>query len=144
MYRVSAEINNVEVLSENLDIDFQIDFNNLQPKLDNPNLKIIFICSPNNPTGNKIEKEVIRNIAKNFDGIVVVDEAYIDFSGDSLVGHDIPNLCILQTFSKAKGLAGIRLGVGIGNPAIIEVLDKLKPPYNVSTPTQKAAFGNAW
>lgn len=139
MYNVCASINNIEVVEEQLTQEFQIDFDRLKPKLPDPKLKIIFICSPNNPTGNKIKNDSIIRIASAFEGLVVVDEAYIDFSTDSLVTNEIPNLFILQTFSKAIGLAGIRLGAGIGSKEVIEVLNKIKPPYNVSSLTQEKA-----
>ena len=140
MYRVCADINNVEVLNESLTRDFQIDFNNLGAKLSDESLKIIFICSPNNPTGNVIDRETILSITATFPRLVVVDEAYIDFADDSLAGKDIPNLFILQTFSKALGLAGARLGIGIGIPEVIDVLNKIKLPYNVNSMTQETAI----
>ncbi len=139
MYRVCANINNVGIIEKSQTAEFQIDFEQLRPSLDDPSLKLIFICSPNNPTGNTIEKETIVNIAKSFDGIVVLDEAYIDFGGASMIDESIPNLFILQTFSKALGLAGIRLGVGIGASEVIAVLNKVKPPYNINTLTQQRA-----
>ena len=140
MYQVCANINHVEVIEERLTEDFHIDIESLKPQLSDSNLKLIFICSPNNPSGNAVDKEVILEIVENFSGIVVVDEAYIDFSGKSFLQEGVPNLFILQTFSKAIGLAGIRLGVGIGNPKIVEVLNKVKPPYNVNTLTQQKAI----
>ncbi|WP_370089171.1 histidinol-phosphate transaminase [Ekhidna sp.] len=140
MYEVCAAINNVEVINESLSPDFQIDFEDLKPKLSDPELKLIFICSPNNPTGNQIEKSTIEEILKSFDGLVIVDEAYIDFGGESLVGQNISNLFILQTFSKAFGLAGARLGIGIGQPEVIEILNKIKPPYNINSLTQQKAI----
>ncbi|MEP5613088.1 MAG: histidinol-phosphate transaminase [Cyclobacteriaceae bacterium] len=140
MYRVCADVNNVAVVEESLTKDFQIDFEALQPKLDDPNLKIIFICSPNNPTGGKMKNDTVIKIAKSFSGLVVVDEAYIDFSEGSLVDQEVPNLFILQTFSKAMGLAGMRLGVGIGSPEVIGVLNKVKAPYNVNSLTQQKAI----
>ncbi|WP_420577215.1 histidinol-phosphate transaminase [Ekhidna sp.] len=140
MYKVAADVNDIEVVAEPLTDDFQIDFDRLLPKLTDDNLKIIFICSPNNPTGNCINKETILSITAAFPGLVVVDEAYIDFGGESLVQHDISNLFILQTFSKAMGLAGARLGVGFGSTDVIGVLNKIKPPYNVNTLTQEKAI----
>ncbi len=140
MYRVCADINNVEVLEQNLNDDFQIDVELLKTQLDDPNLKLLFFCSPNNPTGNALDKEVILRVAKSFNGIVVVDEAYADFAKESLIKEQVPNLFILQTFSKSMGLAGIRLGAGIGNQEIIEVLNKVKPPYNVNSLTQQKAI----
>jgi histidinol-phosphate aminotransferase len=139
MYEVCADINGIEIIKENLSDDFQIDFKALLPKLADPNLKIVFICSPNNPTGNTLDSDTIIEITKNFNGLVVVDEAYADFSGISFINQNIPNLFVLQTFSKAFGLAGIRLGVGIGDSEIIQVLNKVKPPYNVNALTQGKA-----
>lgn len=140
MYKVAADVNGVEVMKEPLNDDFQIDFENLLPKLMDENLKITFICSPNNPTGNCINRDTILSITAAFSGLVVVDEAYIDFGGESLVQQDISNLFILQTFSKAMGLAGARLGVGFGSTEVINVLNKIKPPYNVNTLTQEKAI----
>lgn len=140
MYQVCADVNNVEVIEQKLTSDFQIDFEAVRPKLEDPALKIIFICSPNNPTGNKIKNDTVLSIAKAFDGLVVVDEAYIDFAEESLVNQNISNLFVLQTFSKALGLAGARLGVGIGNVEVIDVLNKVKSPYNVNSLTQKKAI----
>ena len=139
MYQVNASVNNVEVLKEPLSDDFQIDLRSLQPKLEDKFLKVIFICSPNNPTGNSIDRQTILSICSSFSGIVVVDEAYIDFAEGSFISETIPNLLILQTFSKALGLAGARLGIGIGSEEVIEVLYKIKPPYNVNTLTQDKA-----
>ncbi len=139
MYGICAAINNVEEMKAPLTEDFQIDFNKVQPLLLDENLKLIFVCSPNNPTGNQMDLKVIKKIANSFDGLVVVDEAYIDFSGGSLVKEEISNLFILQTFSKTFGLAGARLGVGIGSLEVIDVLNKIKPPYNVNSLTQDKA-----
>jgi histidinol-phosphate aminotransferase len=139
MYQVCAGINNVEVVEEKLTADFQIDLEKLKGRLEDEDLKIIFICSPNNPTGNSIDKEDILSIAKSFSGLVVVDEAYIDFGGESVASENIPNLFILQTFSKALGLAGARLGIGVGSKEVIEVLNKIKPPYNVNSLTKEKA-----
>lgn len=137
MYAVCAQINNVEEIQLRLGDDFQINLSEVQNQIKDEDLKLIFICTPNNPTGGKIEPNTIRSIAKEFNGLIVVDEAYVDFSDETLVGAEIPNLFILQTFSKALGLAGARLGAGIGDKAIINVLNKIKPPYNVNTLTQK-------
>ncbi len=139
MYSVCAQINDVEEITQPLNSDFQIDLNSIQNQLDDPNLKLIFICSPNNPTGNTIDQEAILSVAKKFNGLVIVDEAYVDFSDETLVGQNLPNLFILQTFSKALGLAGARLGAGIGSQDVIGVLNKIKPPYNVNSLTQKQA-----
>lgn len=139
MYSVCAQVNDVEEVKKPLTSDFQIDVEGLSRELTDPQLKLIFICSPNNPTGNKIDRKVITSIANRFDGLVIVDEAYVDFSDETLVGEEIPNLLILQTFSKAIGLAGARLGIGIGSMEVIDILNKIKPPYNVNSLTQKQA-----
>jgi histidinol-phosphate aminotransferase len=106
------------------------------------NTKLLFLCSPNNPTGNSLDKEAILKIIKNFRGLVVLDEAYIDFAPDKSLLPDLhlySNLVILQTFSKAWGMAGIRLGMAFASPKIIEVLNKIKYPYNLNILTQKKA-----
>ncbi|MEM6831922.1 MAG: histidinol-phosphate transaminase, partial [Bacteroidota bacterium] len=140
MYEVCAKINDVEILKQPLTPDFQIDFDALSPTLSDPNLKVIFVCSPNNPTGNSMDPSTIKSIATSFDGLVVVDEAYVDFTNESLLEDDAPNIFILNTFSKAFGLAGIRLGAGMGSKEVIEVLHKIKPPYNVNSITQQKAI----
>ncbi|WP_436515162.1 histidinol-phosphate transaminase [Ekhidna sp. To15] len=140
MYSVCAQINDVGEVQQPLNENFQIDLETIKDQLADPELKLIFICSPNNPTGNKMDQKTILAIAERFSGLVVVDEAYVDFSDETLVGSNIPNLFILQTFSKALGLAGVRLGAGIGSSEVIEVLSKIKPPYNVSTLTQEQAI----
>ena len=139
MYSVCASINDVEDVQVPLTNDYQIDFDKVEPLLHDAHLKLIFVCSPNNPTGNQMNLEEVKKIAASFHGLVVVDEAYIDFSGGSLVQEKIPNLFILQTFSKTFGLAGARLGVGIGTSEVIDVLNKIKPPYNVNSLTQEKA-----
>ncbi len=140
MYEVCARINDVQIVKQHLTADFQIDLETVLPILTDPNLKVIFICSPNNPTGNKMDKQAILSVAKAFSGLVVVDEAYIDFTDDTLLGEQLPNVFILNTFSKAFGLAGIRLGVGMGAKEVIDVLHKIKPPYNVNSITQEKAI----
>lgn len=141
MYQVSADINNVGIQKVLLTSDFEINEIALKKAI-KPNTKIIWFCSPNNPSGNTLDPEAIKNITNSFKGIVVVDEAYIDFSSsqswiDYLDFH--PNLIIMQTFSKAWGLAGLRLGMGFASPTIISVLNKIKPPYNINTLTQEKA-----
>ena len=109
----------------------------------NESTKVIFVCSPNNPSGNAIPMYQIQSLLDQFSGLVVVDEAYIDFSskGSALCLLDeYSRLMICQTFSKAYGLAGIRLGIGMANPVIIEYLNKIKPPYNINILTQKMAL----
>jgi len=139
MYEVSARINDVGVRSVNLNTDLQIDMSEINSVIDK-NTKLIFVCSPNNPTGGIINKKEIENLLYNFDGIVVVDEAYIDFSDAQSMLPDIhkyPNLVILQTFSKAWGLAGLRVGMAFGNAETISVMNKIKAPYNVGELVQK-------
>jgi len=141
MYEVSAEINDVELIKVPLTSSFQIDFNALENYLSDEKLKLIFICSPNNPTANSLDN--IEKVLQKFNGIVIVDEAYIDFSKASsfLTKMDqYPNLIVMQTFSKAWGLAAARVGMAYSNDLIISLYNKVKPPYNVSEPNQKAAL----
>ena len=143
MYDVSANINNIEVIKQPLINDFQINLNQLQPYLDVEDVKIIFICSPNNPTGNSINTEDIEYIIENFNGIVIVDEAYIDFSSQASFIKNINkynNLIVSQTFSKAWGLAGVRVGVAYASEAIVALYNRVKPPYNVSTLNQEVVL----
>lgn len=145
MYDVSANINNVELIKQPLVNDFQISLNQLEPYLDMEDVKIIFICSPNNPTGNCFEDESIQYILENYKGIVIIDEAYIDFSSKVSYSTQLqkyPNLIVSQTFSKAWGLAGARVGVAYANSAIIDLYNKVKPPYNVSTLNQQAIMNS--
>ncbi len=141
MYEVSAAINDVEVITVPLTADFQIDFEAFNEQMEtNKNIKIVFVCSPNNPTGNSINK--IEKLLK-CNTIVVVDEAYVDFSDSpSLLGKllNFPNLIVLHTFSKSLGLAAARVGVAYASENIIELMNKVKPPYNVSSLNQKAAL----
>ena len=144
MYEVAANINDIELLQISLDENFQVSIDeNLQKTLQNEDLKLIFICSPNNPTGNLIQKEAVDFILKNFGGIVVIDEAYIDFADQEswisqLEKH--PNLLVMQTFSKYWGMAGLRVGMAFSNPEIISLLNKVKPPYNISSLNQEAVL----
>jgi histidinol-phosphate aminotransferase len=141
MYEVSAEINNVELIKVPLTDSFQIDFDELENHMADEALKLIFICSPNNPTANSLEN--IENVLQKFNGIVIVDEAYIDFSQaySFLTKIDqYPNLIVMQTFSKAWGLAAARVGMAYSNDLIISFYNKVKPPYNVSGPNQKEAL----
>ncbi|KUY30199.1 histidinol-phosphate transaminase [Elizabethkingia ursingii] len=141
MYEVSANINDTELLQLPLNRNFQIDREAVIPFLKDENLKLIFICSPNNPTGNSIEN--VDFILENFNGIVFVDEAYIDFSSQKSWTEKLeqyPNLIISQTFSKARGLAAVRVGIAYSSPEIISLLNKTKPPYNVSQLNQEAAL----
>jgi histidinol-phosphate aminotransferase len=139
MYEVSAHINDIEVRTVNLRPDFQLDLEAIEKTID-ANTRIIWICSPNNPTGNAIHPEDIEIILNNFDGLVVIDEAYINFSKyKTFTGSlkDYPNLVVLQTLSKAWGMAGLRLGMAFASEEIIAVYDKIKPPYNISQATQQ-------
>ena len=142
MYEVSANINNVHLSKVPLTKEFQLDLEALEMAI-KPNTKIIWICSPNNPTGNSIDRPDIEMVLNNFDGLVVVDEAYINFSRQkSLVSDlaDYPNLVVLQTLSKAWGLAGLRVGMAFASSEIIGYLNKVKPPYNISEPVQELAL----
>lgn len=142
MYEVLAQLNNIEVKKAKLDENFQPNLVSIR-KLVNENTKLLFICSPNNPTANNLKEDLIKDLIKSFKGIIVIDEAYIDFSSqDSFVSHinNYPNIIVTQTLSKAFGLAGIRLGICYGNPKIIDVFNKIKPPYNVNELTQKKAL----
>ena len=142
MYDVIAKTNGVENIEIPLKSDFSIDKNEIL-KLSSKKTKILFLCSPNNPTGNSFDTNNLTDLIKSFKGIVVVDEAYIDFSSkQSLISliEDNNNLIITQTMSKAYGLAGIRLGMGFSNEKIINYLNKIKPPYNINVLTEKKAL----
>jgi len=143
MYEVSASANNVGIAKIPLNENFQIDFNDVIPWLSDKTVKLILICSPNNPTGNCIDRNVIEQIVVNFDGIVLIDEAYIDFADKpSLLERIISfhNLIVMQTFSKAFGLASARVGMAFTSPDIVHYYNKMKPPYNISTINQKAVL----
>lgn len=143
MYDVSAAINNVELLKLPLNEAFQIDMEKTKPYLIDNSIKLIFICSPNNPTANLMNIKDIEFILNNFNGIVIIDEAYIDFAdADSLINliKQFNNLIVSQTFSKAWGLAAARVGLAYANPEIIALYNKVKPPYNVSKLNQEAAI----
>ena len=142
MYEVSAHINDIEVREAPLLDDFQLNLAHLENLID-ANTRIIWICSPNNPTGNAINREDIELTLNNFNGLVVVDEAYINFSRQqSFIKElgDYPNLIVLQTFSKAWGLAGLRLGMAFADQPVIDILNKVKPPYNINQATQELAL----
>lgn len=141
MYEVSASINDVELIKLPLNASFQINLEDLEKHFDTPELKLLLICSPNNPSGNSIDN--IETILQKFNGIVLVDEAYIDFSKrESFLSKikQYPNLIVLQTFSKAWGLAAARVGTAYANQPIISLFNKVKPPYNVSKLNQEAAI----
>ncbi|MBK5191719.1 MAG: histidinol-phosphate transaminase [Flavobacteriaceae bacterium] len=142
MYQVLAEINNIENREVLLTDDFQPNVAEIFNKVDD-NTKLIFLCSPNNPTGNLFSEEKILEILNNFNGLVVIDEAYIDFSeSESWINklEKFPNLIVTQTLSKAYGMAAIRLGICYASAEIIQILNKIKPPYNVNELTQKRAL----
>ncbi len=140
MYKVAADINNVKTLTVTLNKNFQPDIKNIRKKI-KKNTKIIFLCSPNNPTGNILNKKDIIKILKTFNGIVVVDEAYIDFRENYSLINEVDkykNLVITRTFSKAWGLAGIRAGYSIADEFITNLLFKIKAPYNLNKLTANA------
>jgi histidinol-phosphate aminotransferase len=142
MYEVSAHINDVEVRRAVLLDDFQLDLVHLETLVD-AHTKIIWICSPNNPTANSMNRQDIEVILNNFPGLVVIDEAYINFSRHrSFIQElaDYPNLVVMQTMSKAWGLAGLRLGMAFASEAIIGVFNKVKPPYNINQASQELAL----
>jgi histidinol-phosphate aminotransferase len=143
MYEVSASINDVRVLKVPLTDNFRIDMAKAEEVMNDKDLRIIFICSPNNPTANAMDREDVEQIIRIFDGIVVIDEAYSDFSVEqsfiSLV-EKYNNLIVMQTFSKALGLAAARVGMAFADPEIVGLLNKIKPPYNISSLNQSAAL----
>ncbi|TXK79400.1 histidinol-phosphate transaminase [Mesonia sp. K4-1] len=142
MYNVLAGINNVENKEVLLTVDYELDIKSILNAV-TETTKLIFICNPNNPTGNAFDARSIKTLIENFNGIIVIDEAYIDFSSyESWINFlDIyPNIIITQTLSKAYGMAGVRLGVCYASAEIISVLNKIKPPYNVNELTQQKAL----
>ena len=142
MYEVYAHINDVQVKEVPLHPNFQLDLEGLENAIDE-NTKLVFFCSPNNPTGNSMDHEDIEMVLNNFDGVVVIDEAYINYSRSrSFVTalKDYPNLVVMQTFSKAWGLAALRLGMNFASTEIIDILNKIKPPYNINQATQELAL----
>jgi len=139
MYEVSANINDVEIRKIRLTQDYQLDMEGIAEAIDE-NTKMIFICSPNNPTGNSINRTDIETILANFNGLVIIDEAYINYSRQKTFIQELTeyaNLVVLHTLSKAWGLAGLRLGMAFASEEIIEVLNKVKPPYNINEATQQ-------
>ncbi len=142
MYQVCADINNVSVKKIPLTPDFQLNLPAIEEAIDD-HTKIIFLCSPNNPTGNSLIKEEVEVVLNNYFGLAVIDEAYINFSRQrSFVQllNDYPNLVVLQTLSKAWGLAALRLGMAYASEEIINVLNKVKPPYNINQASQELAL----
>lgn len=143
MYDVSANIHNIGIVKVPLDANFDIVNTDISPILSDDKIKILFLCSPNNPTGNDLNSEKMMELIESFNGIVCVDEAYIEFSEqDSMAKwiekHD--NLVVARTMSKARGLAGARVGYAFTNEKIIELLNKVKPPYNISALNQNEAI----
>ncbi len=142
MYEVCADMNDVKIKKVNLAKEYQLDIDGIANAID-PFTKLIFICSPNNPTGNSINRADVEIILNNFDGIVVIDEAYINYSKQkSFIAEltEYPNLVVMQTLSKAWGLAGLRLGMAFASQPIIELMNKVKYPYNINTATQLLAL----
>ena len=142
MYEVSANINDVAIKRVNLTEDFQLNLEGIAEAIDS-NTKMIFLCSPNNPTGNSLHREDVETILANFNGLVVIDEAYINYSRQKTFIQELTeysNLVVLQTLSKAWGLAALRLGMAFASEEIIEVFNKVKPPYNINQATQELAL----
>jgi histidinol-phosphate aminotransferase len=142
MYDVLANLNAVENIQVPLSPDFQLEVDSILAAIES-RTKLLFICSPNNPSGNAVDRKAIERLLNEFKGVVVIDEAYIDFTNEvswTAYLNMYPNLIVIQTLSKAYGLAGIRLGICYASNAIIAVLNKIKPPYNINTLTQDAAI----
>lgn len=142
MYEVSANINDVEVRQVSLTSEFQLNAGGILESVDE-NTKLVFLCSPNNPTGNSLDRGDIEFVLNNFEGIVVVDEAYINFSKQkSFIAEliEYPNLVVMQTLSKAWGMAGLRIGMAFASENIISVFNKIKPPYNINEASQQLAI----
>jgi histidinol-phosphate aminotransferase len=142
MYEVSANINDVAIIRIPLTAEYQLNMEGIAEAI-NEHTKIIFICSPNNPTGNSINRDDVETLLANFGGLVVVDEAYINFSRQKTFIQELTeytNLVVLQTLSKAWGLAGLRIGMAFASEEIIEVMNKVKPPYNINEASQELAL----
>jgi histidinol-phosphate aminotransferase len=142
MYEVSANINDVKLKRVNLTGDYQLNLEGIAEAIDK-NTKLIFICSPNNPTGNSINREDIETLLANFNGLVVIDEAYVNFSRQKTFIQELTeyaNMVVLQTLSKAWGLAALRVGMAFASEEIIEIFNKVKPPYNINEASQKLAL----
>ncbi|MGI4804208.1 MAG: histidinol-phosphate transaminase [Janthinobacterium lividum] len=142
MYQVSANINDILVQNIPLTTEYQLNLEGIAEAI-NPNTKLIFVCSPNNPTGNSIKREDVETLLANFEGIVVVDEAYINYSRQKSFIQELTeygNLVVLQTLSKAWGLAGLRIGMAFASEEIIEVFNRVKPPYNINEASQQLAL----
>jgi histidinol-phosphate aminotransferase len=142
MYQVCADVNAVNTKRVNLTTEYDLDVGAIIDSVD-ATTKIVFLCSPNNPSGNVMSRSSVFEVLENFSGLVVIDEAYIDFSKEQSFSNELshyPNLVILQTFSKAWGLAGLRLGMCFASTAIVNTLNKIKYPYNVNIKTQELAL----
>ncbi|MGB8192595.1 MAG: histidinol-phosphate transaminase [Chitinophagaceae bacterium] len=142
MYEVSANINDVAVKKVNLTTNFQLDLSALEQAID-AQTKLIFLCSPNNPTGNSLLREDVEMVLNNFEGLVIIDEAYINFSRQRSFSRELeeyPNLVVMQTLSKAWGLAALRVGTAFASEEIIGVMNKIKPPYNINQASQELAL----
>jgi histidinol-phosphate aminotransferase len=142
MYEVSANINDIKIKKVPLTEGFQLNLEGIAEAVDN-HTKLIFVCSPNNPTGNSMNRDDVETLLANFNGIVVVDEAYINFSRQKTFIQELTeyaNLVVLQTLSKAWGLAGLRVGMAFASEEIIEVMNKVKPPYNINDASQQLAL----
>jgi len=142
MYEVSANINDVAIKRVPLTEDYQLNLDGIAEAIDEKT-KLIFICSPNNPTGNSMNRDDVETLLANFNGLVVVDEAYINFSRQKTFIQELTeyaNLVILQTLSKAWGLAGLRVGMAFASEEIIEIMNRVKPPYNVNEASQQLAL----
>lgn len=142
MYEVSAAINDVEIRKVSLTRDYQLDMDGIAGAIDEKT-KLIYLCSPNNPTGNSLHREDIEVILNNFAGLLIIDEAYINFSRQQSFIRELteyPNLVVMQTLSKAWGLAALRVGMAFSSLPVIEVLNKIKPPYNLNQASQELAM----
>lgn len=142
MYEVSANVNNVKIKKVNLTQQFELDIEAIEHAIDE-NTKIIFLCSPNNPTGNSLHHDDIEAILNNYFGLVVIDEAYINFSKQKSFSSrlkEYPNLVVMQTLSKAWGLAALRVGIMLASEEIVAVMNKIKPPYNINQASQELAL----
>jgi histidinol-phosphate aminotransferase len=142
MYQVSANINDVEIKKVNLTSDFQLDVEGIMSATDS-DTKLLFLCSPNNPTGNNMNRADVELVLNNFPGVVIIDEAYINFSKQKTFIQELteyPNLIVMQTLSKAWGLAALRLGVCFASMDIIDIFNKVKPPYNINEASQQIAI----
>lgn len=142
MYDVLANLNAIENIQVPLSKNFQLEVDQILSNV-KTNTKLLFICSPNNPSGNTVDRDAVKRLLNSFNGLVIIDEAYIDFTNEVSWIEQLnayPNLIVTQTLSKAYGLAGIRLGVCYASQEIIAILNKIKPPYNINTLTQDAAM----